>query len=363
MADELKFDGGFTGESWEYATAFSQSLGALPTSVTSVVRLLLSDFDKDPARLSEYGRFFVSRFLKSKTLQAAYYYLCQHLTPEKCPPPEEPFGSPELLKIFSGEEHAYLLSIIFYHRQARKYCDSALFEVVTNRLQEGLNLGGAIGLKLPAIGLGTGLLCGSLQFLGLFPLLRHDPDGFAKYLKHLRSQGLSIDWKVEFETWQCNSLQVGIMVLQRAGLGAARLSKIMRGLGTRSPILPDGPLESACRALDIWYQSIRNKRTIPAVPLPPKFYIASKDFDNIMQLGAKSSSGREATWLLRTKDDVNPKDTPQFFIERSQHPEGEQPLPAGMPDLPAELSSTLPQDTVNSLSEKLLQDILAVDSE
>lgn len=363
MGDELKFDGGFTVESWEYATAFSESLGTLPTSVTSVVRLLLSDFEKNPAQLSEYGRFFVSRFLKSKTLQAAYYYLSRHLKPEHMPPPEEPFGAPELLKIFSGEDHAYLLSIIFFHRQAKKYCDNTLFHSVTGMLQKGINLGGAIGGKLPSVGFGTGLLCGSLQFLGFFSFVRHDPDGFTKYLKHVRSNGHSVDWKVEFELWQCNSLQVGIMIMQQAGLGAARLSKLMRGLGTRSPILPHDPFESACRALDIWYQCVSHKRTIPAIPLPPRFYISSKDLESVLGLLNKPASHKETSWLMRTKGDINPKETPQLFVERLLKPEAPQPLSADPAEIPAELGSALPQDAVDSLSEKLLQDILSVDSD
>ncbi len=363
MSADLHFDGGFTDESWEYATAFAMSLGTLPASVTSVVRLLLSDHQKDPSALSEYGRFFVGRFLKSKTLQAVYYDVCRHFRPEILPPPTEPLREHELLKAFSGEEHAYLLAFIFFHRQAKKYCDRALFESTTNQMQRGLNIGGMIGKLLPVIGLGTGLLCGGFRYLGFFAFMRHDPDGFLKYTRHLRSKELSSDWSFEFARWQCNSLQVAIMILQRAGLGADRLSQLMKAIGTRSPILPDEPFERACRTVDIWYQCLAKKRTTPAIPLPPQFYLGPEERQAIFAASSKFETSTIAAWFLRSRGDITPETMPQLFLKPEQLSPNDVSLGRNSQDLPADLEGTLPSDAIDSLSNKLLQDILAVETD
>jgi hypothetical protein len=363
MNADLHFDGGFTTESWEYATAFAMSLGTLPTSVTSVVRLLLSDYARDPSKLSEYGCFFVSRFLKSKTLQAVYYHICRHFKPEALPELNKPLVGGELLRAFSGEEHAYLLAFVFYHRQAKRYCDAALFENATSRLQKGLNLGGVIGQLLPRVGLGTGLLCGGFRYLAFFAFIRHDPDGFLKYTRHLRSKDLSTDWSFEFDRWQCNSLQVAIMMLQRAGLGGARLSQLMKAIGTRSPILPDEPFERACRSVDIWYQCLDKKRKRPAIPLPPEFYLGPEELQVILTSSAKMDSTKVGMWLVRDKNDITPETTPQLFLKPESLPSESEADSERPQDLPPELADSLPNEAIDTLSEKLLKDILAVETE
>jgi hypothetical protein len=363
MGTDLHFDGGFTEESWEYATAFAMSLGTLPASVTSVVRLLLSDYQADPSALSDYGRFFVSRFLKSKTLQAVYYHTCRHFRPESLPEISEPVGSDELLRAFSGEEHAYMLSFVFFHRQAKKYCDQALFENATSMLQRGLNLGGMIGKMLPAVGFGTGFLCGGFRYLAFFTFIRHDPDGFLKYTRHLKSNDLSSDWAFEFDRWQCNSLQVAIIILQRAGLGADRLSQLMRAIGTRSPILPDDPFQAACRSADIWLQCLAQKRRAPAVPLPPQFYLGPDELQSIFASVSPPDNSNLAAWLERDKDDISPEKTPQLFLKRELTTAQDDPRAALAPEVPPDLESTLSSETVDSLSEKLLQDILAIETD
>jgi hypothetical protein len=360
MNADLNFDGGFTSESWEYATAFAMSLGTLPTSVTSVVRLLLSDYEKNPTTISDYGRFFMSRFLKSKTLQAVYYHVCKHLRPESLPDPSEPLQGDELLRAFSGEEHAYLLSFVFFHRQAKKYCDAALFENATSRLQRGLNLGGMIGKLLPAVGLGTGLLCGGFRYIAFFAFIRHDPDGFLKYTRHLRSKEIASDWAFEFERWQCNSLQIAIMILQRAGLGADRLSQLMKAVGTRSPILPDDPFERACRSADIWYQCLSKKRKRPAIPLPPEFYLGHEELQSIFASLAEMEGSKVATWLVREKSDLTPEATPQLFLKHEHLPSRDALAPEQPQDIPPDLEGALPNEAIDSLSKKLLQDILKV---
>jgi hypothetical protein len=216
---------------------------------------------------------------------------------------------------------------------------------------------------LPSVGMGTGLLCGGFRFLAFFSFIRHDPDGFLKYTRHLRAREIPFDWSFEFDRWQCNSLQVALMILQRAGLGAARLCKLMKAIGTRSPTLPDDPFERSCRVVDIWYRCLAGKLKTPSSPLPPQFYLSPEELGRIFRRLAGSSEERPITWLVRSKNDITPEQTPHIFVNRPPRTVNDRIVSSDLAPPPPELEEALPNDAIESLSEKLLQDILSVDTD
>lgn len=352
MSTDLQYDTGFTAESWEYANAFAASLGALPSSVTSVTRLLLADHERDASQISAYGEFFVGRFLKSRACQAPFFYALTFLKPEQTPPATTPFSHMQLLRAFSGDELAYLLAIIFYQRQARRLCDSELFNDATAMLQQSLNFGGLIGKILPSVGIGTGVLCGGFRTLAFYPFLRHDPEGFVEYMRHLQSAELTFDLHFEFEHWKCNSVQVALMILQSAGLGVERLAKLMKATGTRSACLPTDPFERACRAVDVWCQCLSTQRSIPAIPLPPELYLGRNELEAILATTHDPNSAAANGWLSREGGDLSPETTPQLF---GTWESGDAPI------FPQDLRESLPENSLDSIAERVNADLASLE--
>lgn len=312
---QLQGSSGFSVKSWEYAAAFADSLGSLPGSVTSTVRILLTDFDNDPHNLSNDSKFLLKRFFRSRSLQSPYFHAISFFKPERLEPRDEPFTPRDFIESFSAPEHALLLSTIFLHRQARKLSDEAFFESATSWLQRGLNIGWLVGKTLKPAGSASGLLVGCYRWLGVLPFLRHDPDGFKLYARHLKTRDFaSTDINFEHDRWECTSSQIGIMLLQRMGFGTTRLVPLMRATTTISAAAPSDPLERGFRATEVWIRYLLEKRTIPAIPLPPAYYLGPTDIEGITARLTDHSQGRGQSWLNCTKNDISPEKTPQLFL-------------------------------------------------
>lgn len=357
MGQDISFEGGFTPESWDYSRAFAGSLGSLPSSFTSVIRLLMSDYDKDPNVLSQYGRFFAGRLLRSRSLQAPYFYAVKLLKPSKLPSEETPFEVDDFLQAFNGHEHAALLAIIFVQRHCAAICDPGLFKEVTNRLERDTTISWLIGNAIPAVGGGAGLLLGSFRILGWLPFLKHDPEGFGKYWEYLAHHSKAIDVEYEFQRWQCNSLQVAVMLGQQLGFGIRHVVPLMKALTTNSPLLTSEDREREFRVIDVWMDSVTKLRSAPAIPLPPKYYPNRSDLEFLLERSADVLESRDCRWLTRSKSDLTKELTPQLFVNI---PEDRAPDEEGFP---AEVVEEVGEDAINELSNKLLQEFLVDDQE
>jgi hypothetical protein len=234
--------------------------------------------------------------------------------PERLDPPDEPFTTRDFIESFSAPEHALLTGMIFLHRQARKLSDEALFETATSWLQRGVNVGWLIGKALNPVGPANGLLVGSYKWLGILPFLRHDPEGFKLYARHLRSKDFSrTDIDFEHDRWECTSSQVGIMLLQRMGFGTARLIPLMRATTTISAASTADPIERGFRAAEVWISYLLESRTVPSIPLPPAYYLTPQDLDQISSRLTDKTSKNHRGWLSATKQSISLTTTPQLF--------------------------------------------------
>jgi hypothetical protein len=353
MNQQLLNDEGYTTESWEYARAFAYALGTLPSSFTSVIRLLLTDHDKNPSALSDFGRFFAGRLLRSASLQAPYYGAIKYFKPTLLEDPSEPFEVRDFLDAFSGYEHASLLAAIFIHRHSKKLCETDLIRCVTPLLQQSLNLGWLVGNALPSVGPGPGLLIGGFRVFGFLPFLKHDPHNFSTYLSYLSENKLSIDVDYEYRQWQCNSLQVALMMCQQLGFGIKRVIPLMKAITTTSPLINNDEFERAFRALDVWMVSISKMRSAPSIPMPPKYYPTKSNLDVLLMRGARLNESPHAAWLTNRKEDLSPETAPQLFVD------GIRSATSVENDVPVDLAGALPDDSINELSSKLMQEFLA----
>ncbi len=357
MSQDIQFEGGFTPESWEYARAFAGSLGSLPSSFTSVIRLLVTDFDKDPSSLSQYGSFFCTRLLRTPSVQAPYFNAIRFLKPQLLTNPSKAFTTKNFLGAFGGYEHAVFLATIFLHRHCRNLCNASLLQDVTHRLQRGLNLGWLIGNAIPSIGPGAGLLLGGFRVLGFLPFIKHDADGFSNYWSHLNSNGLDLDLNYEFQRWQCNSLQVALMMGQQLGFGIPRVVPLMKAITTTSPLLTAEDAERAFRVIDVWMESIVKLHSAPAIPLPPKYYPNKSELDSLLKRSSDALDGLESEWLTKVPADITPKTAPQLFVG------GREFRSAVNEGFPEEIANEVGDAAIDELSNKLLKEFLREDEE
>lgn len=355
--------GGYTPESWEYAKAFVGSLGKFPSTFTAVIRLLLTDHDKNPQALSEYGTFFVGRLLKSASIRAIYYHGIKDIRPFRLGDANAPFNQGQFTKSFNGYEHSVLLALTFLFRLSRKYCDPSVLALIVPRLGRSISMGWYVGDAIPAIGPGNAVLTSSFRVLGLIPFIKHEPKRFQEYWHHLHANQFSIDPEYEFAAWKCNSLQIAALLSQQLGFGLDRSVQLMKALTTNSPLLPQDEHERTFRVADVWFHTLIEGRSTPTVPLPPKYYPNKTALDRMVQRYQALIHNSSPHWILCTKADLSPQKTPQLFM-------GENPAmtlesdPAVDPDqVPEDMRESLPNETIQELSSKLLEDIMSSNEE
>jgi hypothetical protein len=115
--------------------------------------------------------------------------------------------------------------------------------------------------------------------------------------------------------------------------------------------------------VNIWQKCLANQGKTPTIPLPPEFYLAPSERDSILESLTKPTDDRSAAWLARSKNDISPERTPQLCVPRPLNDIPDSSIFLDTAALPLELESALPSEAMDSLSEKLLQDILTVEAD
>ncbi len=304
----------FSETSWLQARNYADALGRPPVSVESLIRRLLADAEADPWGLSETGRYFLGRFLASRSFQSPYFHAISMFKKERLQPEDEPFTTRDFLESFSGTEHAVFTGLIFLHRMARRGADRDLLAGVDEWLQRGVNLGWFIGKALKPVGTEAGMLVGSLRWIGLLPFAKRDPQGLKKYIRHLKAQNLATtDPIYEYDQWYCTSLQVGLLLLQRLGFGMNKLVPLMRAMTTNSPIPSQDPTERAYRVVEVWTRYLLEERKAPSIPLQPSYYLNHERIDQISAQVLMNYAPRITNWLSAHQSFLTPETAPQLF--------------------------------------------------
>jgi hypothetical protein len=307
---------GFSSESWEVAGAFADVFGSFPTSVTTLIRFLLRDFEEDQYRLSLDSQFMLARLLKSRACQAPYYYGIGFYRPEALISAEGVFTAVDFIDGLSGPEHALFLGLLFFYRSAQRGSDGALIDEVMPHLQHAVNMGWLVGASLKNVGPFSGALASVYRWMGVLPWARHDPDGLVAYLRHLkRKECTRPDIEFEYNRWGCNSNQVGLLILQRLGFGTNRLVHLMRATTTLSMLSGLQSTEKSFKVADVWIRYMLERRTSPSIPLPPSYYLSEGDIDSITEKLAEPTNSRNNTWLSARKDWLSPAETPELFTQ------------------------------------------------
>jgi hypothetical protein len=279
-----------------------------------LVRSLLFNEERAVDGIHRDSSMSLSRFLKSKAFQAPYFHAVSMFRPERLQHRSQPFRAADFLESFSPVEHALVSALVFMHRMAARRADAALMKEVTEYLQRALNLGWFVGTALQPVGREIGMLVGSVRWLGLLPLVRHDKEGLATYLKRLEcSEDGITDARYETEVWGCASIQTALILLQRFGFSSQRLTPLMRALTTTSCLSSIEPVEKAYRVAEVWIRYMLESGTTPSLPLEPAYYLAVEHISDIAERVLRGSDSPTFNWLSALPGDLTPEATPQLF--------------------------------------------------
>ncbi len=314
-------------ESWEVARLLASQMGNFPSSFTSVIRALRSNEEQNkPSKTKELSRatqYMVSRLLKSDSMKAPVYFAALTYYPEQIATLQH-VTYKELLPLFSPGEYAAIISLVYLTRVAKKLCPHDEWEHIAKNLYEFTDLGGHVGIAIPAVGMADGILLGALRTIS-FPLMqKRNPKAFKEYRRTLKQESKYFDLEKEHAQWGCTHLQIASIVLQTIGLGVQTADALARGLTASALSELEDKAAIKFKVAELWCNSLIATGKEPNMGHKAEYYPTKAALDQLIDKSEPiSSSGSPWQWLGRGKDDVSPETTPQLFAPSEQQPQPE----------------------------------------
>lgn len=294
-----------SGSIWEHARAYANLLGSVPSSFTSAVRNLKSDADQNRP-LSKPTAFQSARLAGSPTLSAGLLYSAKQFYPDEMKKrPAQPSGK-DFLEIFAPDALAALFGISYFYKKAKKLAAEEEWNHYSKSIHAYLDLCGSMGLNIPKIGLGKGLLVGAMDTIAITCFHLHDKKGFTEYRRTLKNKNLREDLKHEYDRWGCSRYHIASILIQALGFGVDFSNAYATGLladETNEKYLD--PLAYTFRISRVWAESLLATGKEPDRAMRVEYYPDKAGLNNIMQsISLIKSSGSQYSWLDKTKDEV-----------------------------------------------------------
>lgn len=338
-----------TAKSWENAQAYAALLGNVPSSFSSTVRTLVNEHDKNNRELSYQVASRCERLLKGPKTRSMFYFGSLTFRESTLRGRDE-VTLRDLVLLYEAFDIASMIAMIYLYRRVRHLCkEDAGWDELSNKLQKFGELGGYVGNAIPAIGLGTGMLIGSIRYIALATLLHHDNNGFNMYMKHLDSAGGEADFDFELKRWNCSSLQIASVIMQSIGYGVDIPKGIVFGLDPAveiENIIEDAPYR--IKIAEVWMHSLIDSGEQPSIPMRGNYYPLKEDYEDLKRLSSQViSSGPRFNWLEVDEDDVENATNPFLRIAAARvkttktAAEGAQPRDEAQEELLADLEKDI----------------------
>lgn len=293
---------------WEEAKRISSLIGLAPNMIATCLRFLRRDVEERNGELSPVSRYCLASLLKSGNLRAALYYAALAYRPDRVTALRD-FTWSSYFSLFSADELSYLIGILFTFRRVKRGCSPQEFSEFATTLHALADIGALVGDAIPRIGLGYGLLIGTMRHLGCAMLLGVDGKNFVKYQRALHLDGRMFDPELEMRFWRCTHAHVGSYIIQLLGLGVAEASTFVQAV-LPSPRTESEPTPEVYRARITltWIESFFHTGKAPEIVHRGEFYPRAVDLDRITStIHHMRKEVGQSLWLTKNKIDLPPE--------------------------------------------------------
>ena len=304
MANESETQG------WEEAREIAANFGAIPSLFSACIRGLMTD-SKEGSGMSRGTRHSLKVLMLGGNFRAAIYHAGLTFRPDQTD--EKAFKTPEgVTKAFKLDELAYLTALLFSYRRMQKLCatkHSDRWPDISRAVILESEVGGHLGLAIPKIGFGWGILIGSIRNLAMGLLLVSKPKEFHKYRIDQKVKKSEFDLSYEREVWGCTHLQVASIILQTLGMGVNLAQAMELGF--------DAALSNSL-ATDVyrvritreWISALLKTGKAPEMTHRGDFYPLRPELDKLTAAAQEIvSSGSAYEWLEKGKADAAPAES------------------------------------------------------
>lgn len=293
-----------SGSSWDHARAYASLLGTVPSSFNTAIRALKGDADKS-GELSRGTTFQAGRLAQSPSLSACFSFAAKTFFPEEVQRNPSMAGK-DFLKIFPAEAMATLIGTSYYYRKAKQLAAEDEWTHYSKNIHYQTDLGGFLGLVIPRIGLGKGVLVGAIDTIALTCFHLHDKKGFTEYRRLLKNKNVREELTHEQDRWGCTRYHVGGILLQALGLGIEFSNNYAVGLlasdANEKLLQPDA---YTFRISRVWLESLMKNSEAPDRAMRVEYYPEAVGLKRLQTVAANlKNRGSEFSWLdkLKTSD-------------------------------------------------------------
>jgi hypothetical protein len=308
---------------WAEARRITVLIDLAPGSIATCIRFLRKDIGNNKGVLSPVSRYCLRMLLKGANLRAALYYAALLLRPEKVS------GNSKLtwdayLEIFTLEELSYLIGVLFAFRRIKRGVSAEEFATHMKILHTFADIGALVGDAIPKIGMGRGLLLGSMRHLATAMFLGIDEKNFIKYRRALKLEDKFFDCESELAQWHCHHAHVGSYIIQLLGLGTDEATSFMQAASSETnPNAQFAPDIFRTRITFTWIEAFYNTGADPQIVHRGEYYPKAVDLQRITAAIATIRKDGSSLWMTKNKGDLPPEIMSRLELE--------EPAPAPPP--------------------------------
>ena len=302
---------------WKAASDLIKPFGPVAANFAEATRMLVGSHMRGETSASAAGQNHLLRLIKNDTLKATYYYFSKQFRPEILKEKKE-ISERDFISAYTAIDHAALLTFCYLFKNLSKKIEKEEWEYVQVPLYEALAIGGAVGQTIKEIGLGIGLLIRGVRYLAFAPFMRENRKGFKEYRQHLKANDIPFDTAFEERMWQCSSIQIGGLLLERMGFPRTVTLQFVaaaeRSTTVESEPIFGAPFRMAECLVDAYMEGHEIPTSTPSwvgreLQLPAEVRGAL-----LAALNKVFDDKNRIEWLNKTSENISPETTPELAI-------------------------------------------------
>jgi hypothetical protein len=303
---------------WQAAEDLLRPFGAVAANFSEGIRLLMHHYELGSSTLPLSAENHIVRLLKNETIKATYYFVTKEYRPDVFVPGKL-IDAREFFAAYSPFEHAVILAYCYLSRNLGRKTDKDDWAYVENPLFEALTIGGTIGIHVPEVGLGFGLLSRGLRYLAFAPFLRENRRGFKDYRIYLKSKDLPFDIGYEEKTWQTNNIQIAAIILERMGFNHSMAIEYVAAAAKNHQHTPNAlygvPFSMAEALIDSYMETGEIPEKTPSWVGKDQVISAEVRGAIMAKLNRAISGKNRVDWLSKDRSSISQEATPELFVE------------------------------------------------
>lgn len=289
---------------WDAARYYAGAFGSVPNSFSTTIRSLLADHSVNPSEYSNAGRFLAGRLLRSPSMQIPIQHALMTYVPELAP--QAGAQSADYLKVLKPYDLAALFGTIYSFRKFRKRCDSQEFGILSKLIQEATDVGGLLGVAIPKLGFGNGVLAGAFSLMSICPMMLQDLKAFKDYKRKTKPKGFRYNLQLELETFQTTHAHICSWIVPPLGYGVQLARPMTEGfLAELSGVAPMDAEAYKFYICMVWIDSLLKTGNPPDITHKGGYYPVKAEMDKLLAAVADiQGSGSKHAWLEKGKEDA-----------------------------------------------------------